>query len=119
MALRKTIPLEYIEDLPIPPILGNYVVSEIDDTSPYAALLWADIRRAMRKARLSKLQQVVFEMWVRGLQQSQIEIILSRDKKGIYDALTIAQEKMDKQEVGTLTVLVEQFGWKAVQEVYK
>jgi DNA-binding CsgD family transcriptional regulator len=96
----------------------KYCISPFDDSNPYACLLWRDLRRAMKRAKLTPLQKTCFEMWVRGLTNAQIGELTNRDRNSVRDALEIAYRNMEKQEVGTLTVLVETFGWKAVQDTF-
>ena len=127
---RRTVGVEWVE-IEERATHSLYVQSPLSDTSPYAALLWADLRRACRRMRIPDHQLSVFEWHLRGLTISEIldvmptecvrdsgrwvlrENTAERVKHHIRDT---KRRLRDCPEMGMITAVFEDCGgWAAVR----
>jgi DNA-binding CsgD family transcriptional regulator len=113
----KTTPIDYLDEMPEPDISTSfsYVKNALSE-EPYGNLLWLDIRNAMKKGKLTILQQTIFSFYIRGLSEYQIATILGRSRSTIRNSIAASKNKLTGIEMGTLTALVEGIGWSAAKE---
>jgi hypothetical protein len=100
----------------------DYVSSRTE--GPLAGLIWKEVRKILRKARLTPLQAAVTELHLLGSSDPEIAILLkrvdgrTRSRQAIRDARGNANRKLRKlPHLGVLTVLYEAFDRQAVNEV--
>lgn len=129
---RKTIALsQIIDELPeaksiqevYRPSPHSYVSFECD-SSPIAGLLWREIRRIPHRAKLTDWEEVVFDLFCRGLTDADIgRIFVNPDTGRPRTRQTIREIRMSAfkkirclPHLGCLTVMIEELGWPGVRE---
>lgn len=104
---------------------GGYVVHELADDHPLAALLWSEIRSAYQRHAIDPDDQWLFEEWIDGSSYKRLaEAFLEIKKRQITrDAickrvLRVRKVLLADSRLGLLTVIYEQCGgWRAVGEL--
>lgn len=107
--------LEPIESIGVGKHAYDYVHFQAE--GPLAGLIWKEVRKILKKARLTDLQAVVTELYLLGKSDAEIAIDLEtvdgikRSRQAIRYIRINANAKLNKiQNIGLLTVLYEEFG---------
>lgn len=89
------------------------------DGGPFEGLLWIEVRRMERKARLTSHQATYLEWHLRGFTYANIADVFSRDESTIRDTVDRALVKIGRCPYrGVLTTMIETLGWPAVREMF-
>lgn len=123
--MRRTISIgdaiDSLNDSQYIPLPGDYVGPD-GDGSPLAGLLWSEVRRLERKARLTDWQASVVELHLQGISDADIgrafpdEDGEPRTRQSVRDCRTLAFRKIGRlPHIGLLTVMVEELGWDQVR----
>ena len=87
------------------------------DCSDFGGILWMEIKRTMKKAKLTMWQAVVLKLYLAGLSTREIAKIYGRKQQTIFEHLNCASKKMQAvPHCGVLTVMIENLGWSSVKE---
>lgn len=103
-------------DDPFKPDPSSYV-SYLVDGSPFERLLWREIKHIQKRAKLTDWQSAVFECYLKGLSIRQTALIFSISDSTAQTHLDRAFNKTSRlSNLGILTVMIEELGWRAVRE---
>lgn len=95
----------------------GYVRSRFDDSSPFSALLWFDIRRACYLMRISEYSQSIFEWYLDGFSDSDIAGFYGVSRYCINNSIYHTKQKILRcAELGMITVIIEELGWDGLRE---
>lgn len=90
---------------------------------PLAGLIWKEVRKVLKRARLTDLQAAVTEMHLLGKSDPEIAIDLERvdgverTRQAVRDVRMNANSKLGKmRHLGILTVLYEEFNKTVINE---
>lgn len=94
----------------------GYVRSRFDDSSPFSALLWFDIRRACYLMRISEYSQNIFEWYLDGFTDSDIAGFYGVSRYCINNSIYHTKQKLNRcKSLGMITVIIEEFGWEGLR----
>jgi len=84
--------------------------------SPWAELLWKEIRQIERRSSMTSLQKTVWECYLSGYPVEAIAEVFNRNESSIRQALNAAEAKAESVEYcGLLTSMIEDLGWQQVR----
>ncbi len=89
-----------------------------DDDSPFPRLVVEEVRRLIRSGHMSRNEADVFRFYVcSGMKVREIGAIYGKSNGWVWKTLQTAIKKIEHApNVGLLTVLIEEFGKKAVDD---
>lgn len=87
------------------------------DGSPFERLLWREVKKLKKRARLTDWQDLVFSAFLNGFSQREIAELYRISRTMVRVHLEAAQMKCATvPHRGLLTVMIEELGWPAVRE---
>jgi DNA-binding CsgD family transcriptional regulator len=103
---------------PRSPLNMKYVSCKLDDTNPFAGLLWQEIKKIEQQSNMTNWQRVVWEWTLLGLSTRDIADVVCVSHQNIDQHLLAAQKKAEAVgDIGIITSLVEGCGALAVHEL--
>jgi DNA-directed RNA polymerase specialized sigma24 family protein len=116
VGLREDV-LAYVEQQERPKRHG-YVIGPKSDDSPWSALLWADLRRCYKEARIPEHDAMIFEWHIFGASYGRIAEFIDLPKSTVQSVCERTDRKIRTlKRVGVLTVTLEACGdWELIGE---